>query len=309
MAKQIQPGRAPVSLAPVKALSENKPIPAVAPVVPKVPEAKPLDLKPLDLKPVAPIAPAPAPAPIAPAARAPEPVKAQPVLPEPAKSEPAKVAPVVAAPAPVAVPAKVVPPANEAPAKAPLATAPLAKEQPVKAAAPVGRPKGAKTKVAGKAPAVAKVAAVAASVPAKSVEPVVAKSEAVKSEAKPVAVAVAVAPSPKPAAVVAPAAATAPKSVLASVPKLPQFAAVSAGTLFDQTLIFTRAFGAMQAKVLDHACDELKATLGEIETLARTNSAADAVALQAKAFRRSVESLSAHLTDLAATARRELPRG
>ena len=53
---------------------------------------------------------------------------------------------------------------------------------------------------------------------------------------------------------------------------------------------------------------QLQATLGEIETLAHTRSAADAVALQAKAFRRGYESLSSHLGDLAATARKELPR-
>ena len=78
--------------------------------------------------------------------------------------------------------------------------------------------------------------------------------------------------------------------------------------VFDADQALTRAFGTIQAKVLDHACAELKATLGEIETLARTRSAADAVALQAKAFRRGYESLSSHLGDLAATARKELPR-
>ena len=86
---------------------------------------------------------------------------------------------------------------------------------------------------------------------------------------------------------------------------IPAFPAIA---WLQPTLALTRAFGAVQAKVLDHACAELKATLGEVETLARTQSAADAVALQAKAFRRSYESFAAHLGDLAATARQELPR-
>jgi hypothetical protein len=76
----------------------------------------------------------------------------------------------------------------------------------------------------------------------------------------------------------------------------------------EQGLAMTRAFGTIQAKLLDHACAELKANLDEMEALARTGSAADALALQAKAFRRGFAALNAHLEDLTATARRELPR-
>ena len=54
--------------------------------------------------------------------------------------------------------------------------------------------------------------------------------------------------------------------------------------------------------MLDHACAELEATLGDAQTLARSNSASEAIALQAKAVRRSYESYAEHLKELARTA-------
>jgi hypothetical protein len=110
---------------------------------------------------------------------------------------------------------------------------------------------------------------------------------------------------------VAAAAAQAPTSVAAFAaltPKPPQFASVAGAGLLTQTLAFARTVGALQASMLDHACAELKATLGEVETLARTDSAADAVALQAKAVRRGLDAQAAHLKDLAAIATSSLRR-
>ncbi len=65
-----------------------------------------------------------------------------------------------------------------------------------------------------------------------------------------------------------------------------------------------RAFGALQSHMLDHACAELKATLSEAETLARTTSASEAITLQAKAVRRGYESYAEHLRELGARRQR-----
>jgi hypothetical protein len=70
----------------------------------------------------------------------------------------------------------------------------------------------------------------------------------------------------------------------------------------SQALTMARAFGALQARMLDHACAELEATLGDAQSLARTQSASEAIALQAKAVRRSYESYAEHLKELARTA-------
>ncbi|MBA4335477.1 MAG: hypothetical protein C0420_11425, partial [Methylobacterium sp.] len=113
---------------------------------------------------------------------------------------------------------------------------------------------------------------------------------------------------PKPAAPVA-APAAAPASLIATpLPRPPEFAAIASTTVMTQTLAMAKAFGALQASMLDHACAELKATLGDVETLARTDSAADAVALQAKAVRRSYESYSEHLKELARIASKAIGR-
>jgi hypothetical protein len=101
----------------------------------------------------------------------------------------------------------------------------------------------------------------------------------------------------------------APAPVTALVPKPPEFATVTAATVVTQTLALARTFGALQARMLDYACAELKATLGEAETLARTDSAADAVVLQTKAIRRGYEAYSAHLNDLAQIASTPLRKG
>jgi hypothetical protein len=95
----------------------------------------------------------------------------------------------------------------------------------------------------------------------------------------------------------------------AKLPKPPELATLTAATWATHALALSRAAGALQVKMLDHACAELKATLGEAETLAKTDSAADAIAFQAKAWRRAFESYSAHLTDLARTAQTVLKQG
>ena len=76
-----------------------------------------------------------------------------------------------------------------------------------------------------------------------------------------------------------------------------------------QALAMAKAFGALQATMLDHACAELKATLDDAQTLVRTDSAADAVALQAKAVRRSYESYAEHLKELARVAGKAMGKG
>jgi hypothetical protein len=64
-----------------------------------------------------------------------------------------------------------------------------------------------------------------------------------------------------------------------------------------------------QAKVLDHACAELVSTLGTVEEMAQQKSASDLLVLQSKAFRRSFESLTLHMTDLGNTARSSIKVG
>nr|WP_047579570.1 phasin family protein [Methylobacterium sp. ZNC0032] len=86
------------------------------------------------------------------------------------------------------------------------------------------------------------------------------------------------------------------------LPRPPEAAAVVTATAMSQALTMARAFGALQARMLDHACAELEATLGDAQTLARSNSASEAIALQAKAVRRSYESYAEHLKELARTA-------
>ncbi|MCT4493300.1 phasin family protein [Bosea minatitlanensis] len=93
------------------------------------------------------------------------------------------------------------------------------------------------------------------------------------------------------------------------LPRPPEFAALTGETVMSQALTMARAFGALQAKMLEHACSELKATLGEAETLARSDSASEAIALQAKAVRRSYESYAEHLKELARIANAALRKG
>ncbi len=88
-------------------------------------------------------------------------------------------------------------------------------------------------------------------------------------------------------------------SLASQLPKPPAFADITVHALMAQTLTFARTFGALQGKMLDHVCGELKATLSDAEALARTSSAADAVALQAKAVRRGYDSNAAYLKDIA----------
>ena len=86
------------------------------------------------------------------------------------------------------------------------------------------------------------------------------------------------------------------------LPRPPEAATVATATVMSQALTMARAFGALQAHMLDHACAELEATLKEAQTLAQTRSASEAIALQAKAVRRSYESYAEHLRELARVA-------
>ena len=93
------------------------------------------------------------------------------------------------------------------------------------------------------------------------------------------------------------------------LPRPPEFAAVTSETVMSQALTMARAFGALQAKMIEHACAEFTATLGDAETLARSDSPSEAIALQAKAVRRSYESYAEHLKELARIANTTLRKG
>lgn len=300
--------KAPVSLSPVKALSGSLP---AEPAMPK-----PAVSKPAASKPAAAPAPAPKPAETPEAAEAAQPAEkpraaaatpsVKPAPAKPAAAKPAAAKPVTAAPA-AKTPAPVSAPAGKAAAKPPAARAPVKVAARAAAPAQVVSPPAAKAMPARpEAPVVPVVAAPAAPAPqavAKAVEQVASaaveaatvatttvtkltertiEAAAVKVEAKPV-------PGSKPA----------PSLAAIPLPRPPEFAAIATGTVMTQTLAMAKAFGALQASMLDHACSELKARLGEAETLARTDSAADAVALQAKAVRRSYDSYAEHLKELA----------
>ncbi len=221
-------------------------------------------------------------------------------------SQPARPAPVVIK---AAVPA---PSGNSGKAGAPAVTA--AAQPPAKAAAKPPR-KAVSTKLKVEKP-VAKVAAArkpAPSAPAEKAAEARPEPVLVKLPPKPAAEVVPP-PRPEPAAVppatavagpaqAAPAAAKEPAKPSAldslSLPRPPAFAAITSETVMSQALTMARAFGALQARMLEHACAEFKATLGDAETLARTESASEAIALQAKAVRRSYESYAEHLKELA----------
>jgi hypothetical protein len=193
--------------------------------------------------------------------------------------------------APVAVTTKTV---------APTATAPGAPKTVVRAGA-VSAPAVATPAVARFAAAAPEAAKIAIAKPVA----VMLKSVAVspKAEPKPVVAPVpnipAVAPAPK--AAKAPAA---PTLSLSIVPVHPGFTDFDAEMWFAPTLNAFRAIAAIQVKVLDHACAELKASLVEAEALVRAASPSEAMALQGKAFSRRLDASSTHIADLAMTARK-----
>ena len=126
--------------------------------------------------------------------------------------------------------------------------------------------------VAKTAPAVAKTA-VAKTAAAK---PVVAKpvtveapKPAVRNET-PVKSEPAVAPKPVAAAPKEPAKPASLESL--PLPRPPEFATVATETVMSQALTMARAFGALQAKMLEHDCAEFKAKLGEAETHERSRA-------------------------------------
>lgn len=290
---------------------------------------------PVSLPSVNALSPTPADAKAAPLAPAPSQQASTPV---PAKAPAAPVIVKAVAPAPAATAKVAAPAAVAAPPKAPAAqpkapvappkktvSAKLRIEKPVarvvapkkpappvqasKTVAPkIAAPKAATPQVvvAKTAPAVAKTA-VAKTAAAK---PVVAKpvtveapKPAVRNET-PVKSEPAVAPKPVAAAPKEPAKPASLESL--PLPRPPEFATVATETVMSQALTMARAFGALQAKMLEHACAEFKAKLGEAETLARSDSASEAIALQAKAVRRSYESYAEHLKELARIANTSL---
>ncbi|KRE17962.1 hypothetical protein ASE63_01870 [Bosea sp. Root381] len=101
----------------------------------------------------------------------------------------------------------------------------------------------------------------------------------------------------------------APSLGATALPRPPEFAAITSAAVMTQALAMAKAFGELQARMLDHACAELKARLGEAETLARTDSAADAVVLQARAVRRSYDAYAEHLKQLARIAGKAAGKG
>ncbi|WP_146071262.1 phasin family protein [Bosea lathyri] len=133
-----------------------------------------------------------------------------------------------------------------------------------------------------------------AQTPAKASESVVKAAVAAKAPVEAAAKAVV-----KSVEAVKTAAKAAPSLTSMPLPRPPEFVSVTSATVMTQAVAMAKAFGALQAKMLDHACAELKATLTDAESLARTDSPADAVALQAKAVRRSYESYADHLKELA----------
>ncbi|MDX3807883.1 phasin family protein [Bosea thiooxidans] len=300
----------PVSLPSVNALSS-------APADAKAPPLAPAAAKPV-----------PVPAPV-------QPTAAQPVA-APSPAKPAPVAAKVAVPVAGGAVAKNASPAPAAPAaalaKPPKKTAsvklriekPVAKvvapKKPAEPATAPSKPAAAKP-VATKSAAAAKLV-VATPVAAKPV--VVAKSAAVEqpkpavkaeTSSKVEAVAAPPSPAPKPAeaGLAAPALPKEPPKPASldslPLPRPPEFATVTTETVMSQALTMARAFGALQAKMLEHACAEFKATLGEAETLARSGSASEAITLQAKAVRRSYESYAEHLKELARIASTALRKG
>jgi hypothetical protein len=283
--------KAPISLSPVKALSGTLP--------PEAPAAK--------TPAPAPVA-APAPQPKVESAVKPAPAATMPVA-APAEAKPASAKPASAKPAagkPEAPKAsvKIAPRAIKPGTTTQIASTKVRRETPAaKQAAKVQAPSSPAVTAAAPATVAKTVAAATAAVEAVAA----ASAKVAQAAAETVKRTVDVAP-PKPAAPVA-ARATPPASLIATpLPRPPEFAAIASTTVMTQTLAMAKAFGALQASMLDHACAELKATLGDVERLARTDSAADAVALQAKAVRRSYDSYSEHLKELARIASKAVGR-
>jgi hypothetical protein len=302
----------PISLAPVRAFTDPS----------KSLGAESVDAKAGDGRPPVPAALAPAaeakPAPAQPAAAAPvvsEPVASKPpAAPQAADTKPSAPPPAMAAkPAPVATVA-------QAPASgAALFRAPARKPPRTMATGGKGEPKGAALKSAAPKASARKAAPTKAATPAPA-NSTVTKAAASAPAASPAAVAVK--PVQIPGAVPVPGATPLPSPLGAKprlatpvvpipmrLPEPPAVLAATGAAMMTQALSFARTVGALQARVLDHACAEMKATLEEVETIARSDSAADAVALQAKAVRRGFEAYSAHLRELAEVAGRALRRG
>lgn len=280
--------KAPVSLSPVKALSKpperqsadastrsgpaGAPAAAAAKAAPRRASAKAADAPAA----VAKAAPAESSASSAPAATKPMADKSVPAMTNAAKPAPAK--PAQAKPAP-SKPAAAKAAVSEAPAAKPVATS-----MPTAAAKPAVRTTG------GAAPMVAAAAAAQT-----ATESAAATVEAVGETVAKVA-------HDAVAASVAKAKKAAPQPVSLGQlppPRLPQAATLAGEAVLSQTLAVAKTWGAMQARMLQHACEEFKASVDDAEKLARVDTPSQAVTLQAQAIRRTYESYADHLRELA----------
>ncbi len=195
----------------------------------------------------------------------------------------------------------------------------------VKTAKSVKAAKASEEKVAAPAPAPLAVPAPAKAVvakPAAKAKPAPKAKEAAAAPAKPVAKPTLVTTEPKVSAA-KPAATPAPAAfgfgAAFQMPSLPSFEMPSFGALptadlglrFFETattrmMEMRKAVGEMQALLLDHACQELKAGLGEVEKAAHSQTASEVLVIGAAAFRRSADALAGTAKAVAETAQKSL---
>jgi hypothetical protein len=176
-----------------------------------------------------------------------------------------------------------------APVKA-LADAPLEiSRTPTPASTQAARPPE-KTTAALRTPVVAKPQPVA-SVPVMTAAPAVqAAREPIQAPAVKAAAPARIATPQKPAA----------SAKAVDVPHLPTGIMADLGEkMLKQHVSTLRNLGSLQAKVLDHALSEIKAGLGDAEEISRSNSLADALAIQTRAWRRGHEAMVSHFGEMA----------
>lgn len=208
----------------------------------------------------------------------------------------AEIAPVAAnSPTPAAKPERQKPVARAAAKSVAKAKAASPRQMPVPAVAPVAAMPAAKPASAAKAKAEIKVKAKIKAAP---------KTTAFKNAAATPKVAVSPAPAP-----VMPAMFDM-RSFAPSIDAASLMPAAFNGdivkTMTSQMLNVTRAFGDMQAALLDHAVTELKTGMGEIEACARSTTPSEVVVIQARAVRRSTEALTETLKTISDKARKTL---
>jgi hypothetical protein len=168
-------------------------------------------------------------------------------------------------------------PAAKAPVKSAAKAAPKVKSKP----APKDKAKPAP------APAIAVAAKAAAPTPRREAQP---KPAPVKqAPAKPVSV--------KPRVPALPFPAFEPLAA-------PEFGLRLFESMTAQMMGLRRTFGEMQALLLDHACNEVKAGLSEIEKAARSQAPSEALVIGAASFRRSADHLANTVKSVTETAQK-----